>query len=108
MKRQSLQERNIFISGCSSGIGYCTAIGLHRRGYRVIASARQENDVKRLKHEGLECIPLDLDDSDSIQNAVTELGNLTGKRLFGLFNNAGFGQPGGGGRSSQRRSTRSI
>ncbi len=94
MERKLLARRNIFISGCSSGIGYCAAIGLHRRGYRVIASARQENDVKRLKHEGLECIPLDLDDSDSIQNAVTELGELTGKRLFGLFNNAGFGQPG--------------
>ncbi|VAW72910.1 Putative NAD(P)-dependent oxidoreductase EC-YbbO [hydrothermal vent metagenome] len=84
----------VFISGCSSGIGYCTAHGLRQRGYRVIASARQPADVERLRKEGLECLQLDLDSSTSIHQAVEKLSEMTGGRLFGLFNNAGFGQPG--------------
>lgn len=88
------EARSVFISGCSSGIGYCTALSLQKRGYRVIASARKAADVERLRSEGLECLLLDLDDSESIQSCVQQLAELTGKRLYGLFNNAGFGQPG--------------
>lgn len=87
-------NRNILITGCSSGIGYCVAHGLAARGYRVIASARKDHDVKRLGEEGLSCIQLDLDAPQSIRAAVDQLAELTGKRLYGLFNNAGFGQPG--------------
>ena len=88
------EQRTVFITGCSSGIGYCTAHGLQQRGYHVIASARQAADVERLRTEGLECLQLDLDSSGSIHQAVEELSAMTGRRLFGLFNNAGFGQPG--------------
>ena len=88
------KKHTVFITGCSSGIGYCTAHGLRQRGYRVIASARQPADVERLRAEGLECLLLDLDSSESIHQAVEKLSEMTGKRLFGLFNNAGFGQPG--------------
>jgi NAD(P)-dependent dehydrogenase (short-subunit alcohol dehydrogenase family) len=88
------EQRTVFITGCSSGIGYCTAHGLRQRGYRVIASARQATDVERLRAEGLECLQLDLDSPESIHQAVEELSAMTGRRLFGLFNNAGFGQPG--------------
>ncbi len=87
-------ERNILITGCSSGIGHCVAHGLAARGYRVIASARKHSDVERLREEGLTCIQLDLDSPSSIDAAVDRLAELTGKRLYGLFNNAGFGQPG--------------
>jgi NAD(P)-dependent dehydrogenase (short-subunit alcohol dehydrogenase family) len=87
-------ERNILITGCSSGIGYCAAHGLQQRGYRVIASARQAQDVERLHSEGLTCLQLDLDSPDSIRQAVDQLSDITNNNLFGLFNNAGFGQPG--------------
>lgn len=85
---------NVLITGCSSGIGHCVAHGLQERGYRVIASARKADDVERLRDEGLTCVQLDLDRSDSIQRAANEVADLTGKSLYGLFNNAGFGQPG--------------
>lgn len=88
------RERNILITGCSSGIGYCAAKSLQQRGYRVIASARQAQDVERLRSEGLTCLQLDLDSSDSIQQAVNQLADITNENIFGLFNNAGFGQPG--------------
>jgi NAD(P)-dependent dehydrogenase (short-subunit alcohol dehydrogenase family) len=60
----------------------------------VIASARKPGDVARLTEEGLDCIELDLDRPESIARAVEELADKTGEKIYGLFNNAGFGQPG--------------
>jgi NAD(P)-dependent dehydrogenase (short-subunit alcohol dehydrogenase family) len=94
MNQADISQRTILITGCSSGIGYCVAHGLKRRGYPVIASARKPDDVKRLAGEGLECLRIDLDDPHSIDQAVRDLENRTGRRIYGLFNNAGFGQPG--------------
>ena len=93
MRNQS-NEKIILITGCSSGIGYVTAKGLQQRGYNVFASARRVEDVKRLREEGMKCLQLDLDDSRSIESAVSDLFEQTGGQLYGLFNNAGYGQPG--------------
>jgi NAD(P)-dependent dehydrogenase (short-subunit alcohol dehydrogenase family) len=87
-------KRSILITGCSSGIGYRAAQILHQRGYRVFASARKPEDVTRLRSEGLEALQLDLADSDSIQAAVETLLDQTDGRLYALFNNGAFGQPG--------------
>jgi len=87
-------NQTVFITGCSSGIGYATAVLLKSRGFRVICSARKPEDVERLMAEGFECLPLDLADSASVHRAVTELAEITGGKIDGLFNNAAFGQPG--------------
>jgi len=87
-------SRTVFITGCSTGIGHCAAHGLKNRGFTVIASARKPADVKRLREEGLDCIELDLDRPQSIARAVEELAGKTDRKIYGLFNNAGFGQPG--------------
>ncbi len=84
----------ILITGCSSGIGYVTAHGLKKRGYRVFASARKPKDVERLQAEGFEAVQLDLDDSASIEAAVTQVLEWTGGTLDALFNNAAWGQVG--------------
>ncbi len=84
----------VFITGCSTGIGYTTAVELKKRKYRVICSARKEEDILRLKSEGFEVIPLDLANSDSIQQAVQHLVELTEGKIDALFNNAAYGQPG--------------
>jgi NAD(P)-dependent dehydrogenase (short-subunit alcohol dehydrogenase family) len=86
--------RTILITGCSSGIGHCVAHGLKDRGYRVFASARKSEDVERLAGEGLEALHLDLDDSDSIAAAVEQVLERTAGRLYALFNNGAYGQPG--------------
>ncbi|MDD1622220.1 MAG: SDR family oxidoreductase [Methylococcaceae bacterium] len=86
--------KTVFITGCSSGIGYTTAVELKKRGYRTVCSARKADDVERLREEGFECLQLDLADSASIQQAVQELIALTGGRVYALFNNGAFGQPG--------------
>jgi len=86
--------KTILITGCSSGIGYDAAVALKKRGHQVIASARNPADVSRLTEQGLTCLQLDLADSDSIQQAVTQMLKLTGGRCDALFNNGAFGQPG--------------
>jgi NAD(P)-dependent dehydrogenase (short-subunit alcohol dehydrogenase family) len=86
--------RTILITGCSSGIGHCVAHGLAQRGYRVLATARQQADVERLNAAGLESLQLDLSDSGSINRAVDDVLDRTGGRLDALFNNGAYGQPG--------------
>jgi NAD(P)-dependent dehydrogenase (short-subunit alcohol dehydrogenase family) len=86
--------KTVFITGCSSGIGYTTAVELKKRGHRVICSARKTEDVNRLREEGFECLQLDLADSASIQEAVRDLIALTEGHVDALFNNGAFGQPG--------------
>jgi NAD(P)-dependent dehydrogenase (short-subunit alcohol dehydrogenase family) len=84
----------VLITGCSSGIGLCVAGGLKSRGYRVIATARKQADVRRLTDDGFESLELDLSDPASIASALDEILQRTGNRLYALFNNGGFGQPG--------------
>ena len=87
-------QKAILITGCSTGIGLCCAQQLKARGYRVFASARKVEDVKMLQKLGLESLQLDLASSESIQTAVEQILQLTDGYLYGLFNNAGYGQPG--------------
>ncbi len=86
--------KSVLITGCSSGIGSCVAKGLKERGYRVFATARKMEDVERLHAEGFESLQLDLDDSNSIQNAVDQVTKATNGQLYALFNNGAYGQPG--------------
>lgn len=86
--------KTVFITGCSSGIGYTTAVSLKNRGHRVICSVRKHDDVVRLIEKGFECLQLDLADTNSIQTAVQKLIELTNGKIDALFNNGAFGQPG--------------
>lgn len=89
-----MTPKTIFITGCSTGIGYCVSHGLQRRGHRVIASCRQPEDVKRLQDEGLDCVQLDLRDSASIKSAFKQCMALCGGKLDALFNNGAYGLAG--------------
>lgn len=86
--------KTVLITGCSSGIGYATAVELKNRGHKVIASARKAEDVARLQQEGFTTIQLDLADSKSILKAVNKALELADNKIDVLFNNSGFGQPG--------------
>jgi NAD(P)-dependent dehydrogenase (short-subunit alcohol dehydrogenase family) len=89
-----MQSKSILITGCSSGIGLQVARDLEARGHRVIASCRQLQDVERLTDQGMTCIQLDLDDSQSIQDAVEQTLALCDNRIDALFNNGAYGLPG--------------
>ncbi|EJV2649996.1 SDR family oxidoreductase [Vibrio vulnificus] len=84
----------VLITGCSSGIGYVCAHALQKSGFEVIASCRNLRDVERLQSEGLTCIQLDLANSNSISLAVQQALEISDGRLYGLFNNGAYGQPG--------------
>lgn len=87
-------KKSVLITGCSSGIGRCLALGLHARGYRVFASVKQEKDVDALRAQGIESLVLDLRSSDSIQTAVDNVLASTNGRLDALINNGAYGLPG--------------
>ena len=87
-------NKSILITGSSTGIGDCVARGLHARGYRVFASVRSAEDMAAFERSGIESLPLDYTDSASIRAAVDEVLARTGGRLYALFNNGAYGQPG--------------
>jgi len=87
-------SRNVLITGCSSGIGHHCAHALKRAGYRVLATARRAEDVIRLQKEGFDAFSLDLDVSESIDEAIEWVRDVTDGRLYALFNNGAYGQPG--------------
>ena len=87
-------KRNVLITGCSSGIGLATAQMLKNHGWQVIASARQDKDVARLKAMGFAAVRLNVADPQSIADALDKTLTLTGGRLDALVNNAGMAIPG--------------
>ncbi len=84
-------QRTVLITGCSSGIGLVAAQDLKNRGYRVLAACRKPDDVAKMMQWGLEGIELDLDDCANVERAAEQVIQLTNGRLYGLFNNGGFG-----------------
>ncbi|UBH27317.1 SDR family oxidoreductase [Aeromonas enteropelogenes] len=87
-------SRFVLITGCSSGIGLAAAKALGEQGFTVIASARKAEDVTRLQQERLLAVQLDLADPASIEQGAGAALALAGGRLYGLFNNGAYGQPG--------------
>lgn len=84
-------QKSVLITGCSSGIGLESALELKRQGFWVLAACRKPEDVERMNNMGFAGVLLDLDCAESIERAADEVIALTGNRLYGLFNNAGFG-----------------
>ena len=89
-----MSARTILITGCSSGIGYACAKGMKARDWRVFATARKDDDIKRLETEGLETFYLDYADAGSVTACADDVANRTGGKLDALFNNGAYGQPG--------------
>lgn len=86
--------KSILITGCSSGIGLCSALLLKQRGYRVFATARKAEDTAKLAAQGLESTRLDVNDAASMREALDFILTKTGGTLDALFNNAGYLQTG--------------
>lgn len=89
-----MTKRSVLITGCSSGIGYDAAHTLHKRGWRVFATCRAQQDCERLISEGLESIRLDYTDPTSMEAALAECLTRTGGTLDALYNNGAYGIPG--------------
>ncbi|QYZ70085.1 SDR family NAD(P)-dependent oxidoreductase [Neotabrizicola shimadae] len=91
--RATGQGRSVVITGCSSGIGLDAARGLRMRGWRVLATCRQEADCERLRGEGFESFRLDYADEASVALGAEMALGLTNGRLDALYNNGAFACP---------------
>jgi len=84
------------VTGCSSGIGFETALALAKEGYHTYASMRNTEKSKplleRAKKENLPItvIQLDVDKPESIKAAVSQIIKEK-QRIDVLVNNAGYG-----------------
>ncbi|KAK7965967.1 uncharacterized protein PG986_000244, partial [Apiospora aurea] len=94
------RKTTVLLTGCSEGgIGFALAQEYHRRGCRVIATARSPAKMAGLKKSGIETLlQLDVADQASIRAAVQAVTDLlsttttaTGGHLDVLVNNAGGG-----------------
>lgn len=84
----------VLITGCSTGIGRHCALRLRDDGYRVFATARKEEDLRRLGDEGVVPLYLDYREPASIRAAFDAVMEATGGRLDALVNNGAYAQPG--------------
>jgi 1-acylglycerone phosphate reductase len=85
-------QKVALLTGCSEGgIGDALAQEFHRKGLRVIATARNLSKIEHLKALGLEILPLDVVDDTSIKQAVESVKNATGGTLDFLVNCSGAG-----------------
>jgi short-subunit dehydrogenase len=92
-----LQNKTIWITGASSGVGEGMATVFHREGARLILSARRKAELERVKAacQGGPCdvhvVPFDICDETQREAAAREVLE-TYPRLDILVNNAGIGQ----------------
>lgn len=87
-----LKNKNVIITGGSSGIGKETARELINRGAKVVITGRDYNKLEKVANQ-LNAIPLQFDISDlkSIPNKAKEAINLLDGKIDILINNAGIG-----------------
>lgn len=87
-----MTRKSVLITGSSEGgIGDALAQEFHKQGLLVFATARNIAKVQHLKEMGMEILPLDVTDDESIACAVESVRDITGGTLDILVNNSGGG-----------------
>jgi NAD(P)-dependent dehydrogenase (short-subunit alcohol dehydrogenase family) len=86
-------SKAVLITGCSSGIGWATAVRLVDVGWRVYATARNVEKIAPLEQRGCELLSLDVTDENSMRSAVDEVERREGAVGL-LVNNGGYSQSG--------------
>jgi len=89
VKKDSLEEQVVVITGCSSGIGLALAREFQKRGHRTFGTVRRLESLEGLKKEEFESLLLDVTRPESISKAVSDVIDRA-KRVDILVNNAGF------------------
>ncbi len=87
-------SRTAFITGATAGIGEASARRFVAGGWRVIATGRRGDRLRKLSDElGEKCLPLELDMRDS--GALADAAKMSGEwgAIDLLINNAGLAPP---------------
>lgn len=85
--KQVKMEKNILVTGASSGFGLLLANELHKRGYKVIGTSRSPEKIQSAVP--FKMLALDITDDNSIKDFSKHLFTEI-KQLDVLINNAGF------------------
>ena len=89
-------EKVAIVTGCSSGIGFETALDLAREGYFTYATMRNtkkgdtSKEIAKKENLKIETLELDVDKESSVKNAINKIIKEKG-RIDVLVNNAGYG-----------------
>jgi NAD(P)-dependent dehydrogenase (short-subunit alcohol dehydrogenase family) len=81
----------VLITGCSSGLGYATALKFRKAGYLTVATARKIETLAPLAALGCRTLPLDVTDEASRVAAIATVEKDYGA-VGVLVNSAGYGQ----------------
>lgn len=91
-----MNQKNIWITGASSGIGEALSKEYDQSGNTLFLSGRKVTELERVKSEiksaEVYLIPFDISDEIASYNAVKQVGELTQGTLHLLINNAGISQ----------------
>ncbi len=91
------QNKVVWITGASAGIGEALAIAFAKEGVKLVLSSRRENELNalkqklNLKEENVLVLPLDLADMASIHKLTEKVVSIFG-RIDMLVNNGGISQ----------------
>lgn len=83
---QNVQDKTVFITGCSSGYGLETARYFHEKGWNVVATMRTPRPVGLPLSDRMRVVALDVTQPGSIAAALEAAGPIDV-----LVNNAGIG-----------------
>ena len=92
-KHHQKPQKNVLITGCSSGVGYALALEFNRRGYNVWATARKPETITGLTEKNIHVAQLDVTRADQVQQVVRQIQDEHGG-IDVLVNNAGYGSMG--------------
>jgi short-subunit dehydrogenase len=90
--RYSLENKVVFITGASAGIGMACVKAVHQAGARVVAAARSFDKLEALGREcgdGVFPVQLDVTDAEQRANAIASVRRELGP-IDVLVNNAGW------------------
>lgn len=91
------QNKVIWITGASSGIGEALAYAFHKRGAKLILSSRREDALRKVKvncpgdTSHIHIIPLDLAETEKLDEKARQALDIYGHIDY-LFNNGGISQ----------------
>ena len=78
-------QKKVWITGASSGIGRSTAEKFAKEGWQVAISARRKEILDNLaKNQNITSYPLDVVNEDSCKNGIIRILKLKAKSLYAI------------------------